>query len=98
MSASHTIQERVYLLGMEKIHSAHILTWEERLALLIDKNRWLDALSLALDFYEGHAKAVVGLPAGLAARKEVMSDKIIEILISYVHITTTVRLPRLPPS
>lgn len=82
-------KERVYLLGMEKIHSAHILTWEERLALLVDKNKWLDALSLALDLYEGHAKAVVGLPADLTARKEIMSDKIIEILISYVHITTT---------
>jgi hypothetical protein len=78
---------------MEKIHSAHILTWEERLALLVDKNKWLDALSLALDLYEGHAKAVVGLPADLTARKEIMSDKIIEILISYVHITTTVRHP-----
>lgn len=77
---------------MEKVHSAHILTCEERLALLVDKNKWLDALSLALDFYEGKAKAVVGLPSDLAARREIMSDKIIEIMISYVHITTTVRL------
>jgi len=80
---------------MDKIHSAHILSWEERLTLLVDKNKWLDALSLALDFYDGQAKAVVGLPAG-PARKETLSDKIIEILISYVHISTTVRIPSAP--
>ena len=37
---------------MECLYSAHILSWEERIAFLVDDDKWLSALALALEFYE----------------------------------------------
>ena len=42
--------------GMDSLYSAHVLLWEERISYLVDDDKWLSALSLALEFYE------VGLP------------------------------------
>lgn len=57
-------KNRLYLLGLRAIFSAHLLTWEERISALVDKSKWVEALALALDFYQGRGRAVEGLPKG----------------------------------
>lgn len=54
-------KDEIYLLGMHSIHTVHLLTWQERIETLVGAGRWLDALSLALDFHEGRGKAIVGM-------------------------------------
>ena len=41
--------------------------------MLVKENKYQDALSLALSFYEGKAKAVVGLSGSSKSKKEVVS-------------------------
>ncbi len=36
---------------MERVHCAHLRSWEERLNALADQHRWNDALALAIEFY-----------------------------------------------
>jgi hypothetical protein len=50
--------------------------------VLVKENRYQDALSLALSFYEGKAKAVVGLQGPSAKKKEVVADL---VMILYLH-------------
>jgi hypothetical protein len=40
--------------GLKGIWTGHLLTWSERLSSLAKRSQWLDALSLALDFYQVH--------------------------------------------
>ena len=42
--------------------------------MLVKDNRYQDALGLALSFYEGKAKAVVGLQGTSAKKKELVAD------------------------
>lgn len=57
-------KDRLYILGFREVFSAHMLTWEERIAALVEKGRWVEALALALDFYQGRGRATEGLPKG----------------------------------
>lgn len=42
--------------------------------MLVKQERYQDALVLALSYYEGKAKAVVGLIGPLRKKKEIVSD------------------------
>eukprot|EP01133_Synstelium_polycarpum_P012613 gene12613-14803_t len=84
-----TLKSHVYLLGMNGLFSAHILTWLERLSILITNGQWFEALGLALDFYEGKAKATTGLSSSTVDSKIITSDKIIEILSQLCHLVFT---------
>jgi len=46
----------------------------QRIDVLVKQNHYQDALALALSFYEGTAKAVVGLTGSSSKRKEIVSD------------------------
>lgn len=50
---------RIYLLGLGAIHTVHLLTWLERIEWLVGNSLWLDALALALDFYEGRGMVII---------------------------------------
>ena len=46
----------------------------QRIDVLIKQNRYQDALALGLSFYEGKAKAVVGLTGSQRMRKEIVAN------------------------
>ncbi|EGC38608.1 hypothetical protein DICPUDRAFT_148703 [Dictyostelium purpureum] len=75
-----TIKNRIYFLGLNGVFTAHILTWLERLSILISNGQWFEALCLGLDFYEGKAKATSGLSSNTVDSKLITSEKIIEML------------------
>ncbi|KFZ52608.1 Vacuolar protein sorting-associated protein 8, partial [Podiceps cristatus] len=50
---------------------------------LLKQERLTDALALAWSFYEGKAKAVVGLSGDTSKRKAVIADRMVEILLHY---------------
>jgi hypothetical protein len=63
---------------------AKVLSWGDRVNALANEGNWIEALALALDFYEGCAKAAIGLPRGDKALKSILSDRIVELLQQYV--------------
>lgn len=48
----------------------------QRLDVLLKQEKYKEALVLAQSFYEGRAKAVVGLPGSAHKRKQVVADKV----------------------
>ena len=46
----------------------------QRIDVLVKENRYQDALSLALSFHDGKAKAVVGLSGSSKSRKSVVAQ------------------------
>ncbi|KAF2069909.1 hypothetical protein CYY_008770 [Polysphondylium violaceum] len=75
-----TLKSRIYLLGRNGMFTAHILTWLERLSVLIQNDQWFEALCLGLDFYQGKAKATTGLSSNTVDSKVITGEKIVEIL------------------
>ncbi|OXB83440.1 UNVERIFIED_CONTAM: hypothetical protein H355_006287, partial [Colinus virginianus] len=55
----------------------------KRIDHLLKQERLTDALALAWSFYEGKAKAVVGLSGDTSKRKAVIADRMVEILLHY---------------
>ncbi|EFA85394.1 RING zinc finger-containing protein [Heterostelium album PN500] len=84
-----TLKSHMYMLGMNGFFSAHILTWLERLSILVSHHQWFEALCLSLDFYEGKAKAATGLNSNTVDSKVITSDKTIEILSQLCHLVFT---------
>lgn len=79
----------LFLLGNEKIFSPRINTWNDRIELLIQQGQWLEALTLALDFYEGIARVAIGLPRDQTTLRNKLKDRILELLMQYVQIAIT---------
>jgi Golgi CORVET complex core vacuolar protein 8/WD domain, G-beta repeat len=72
------------LLGMDEVLEGKVLSWSDRVKALVQQNFWMDGLALALDFYEGKAKAAVGLPRGDAALKAILKDRLVSLLENYI--------------
>ncbi|EGG24943.1 RING zinc finger-containing protein [Cavenderia fasciculata] len=81
-----TNKSRIYLLGLNGFFTAHVLTWLERLSVLVSNQQWFEALCLALDFYEGKAKATTGLSSNTIDCKLLTGEKIIEMLSQLCYI------------
>ena len=54
-----------------------IRNWMERIDNLVKHNQWEKAFALALSFYKGEARAVVGLAGSASHKRELVADKII---------------------
>ncbi|KAJ2485740.1 hypothetical protein EV174_001528, partial [Coemansia sp. RSA 2320] len=49
--------------GESSVYTGRLLAWTERLALLVDQDRLIDAITLAIGFHQGRTgQVVVGLP------------------------------------
>lgn len=48
----------------------------QRLDVLLRENRHQDAIALALTFYDGTAKAVIGLPVNARKRQHIVAEKV----------------------
>ncbi|PVD38848.1 hypothetical protein C0Q70_01472 [Pomacea canaliculata] len=64
-----------------------------RIDVLVKAGQYHDALALALSFYEGKAKAVVGLPSSHSQRAQIVSHQIIDILFEFVDLSMTKLCP-----
>ncbi|RMC02230.1 hypothetical protein DUI87_21397 [Hirundo rustica rustica] len=78
---------QVFYLGTKSVHVMTLRSWRERVDHLLKQERLTDALALAWSFYEGKAKAVVGLSGDTSKRKAVIADRMVEILLHYTDRT-----------
>ena len=62
----------------------------QRIDVLVKANQYQDALALALSFYEGKAKAVIGLSASHSKRAQVVSQ-----LVSKHGVSNSTEQPQL---
>ncbi|XP_052128558.1 vacuolar protein sorting-associated protein 8 homolog [Frankliniella occidentalis] len=76
---------QMVILGTRGLHVLGVRTWKERLDHLIRQKNYLDALALALAFYQDRAKAVVGLKGPKCKRRALTRDKAIDILYKYIE-------------
>ncbi|XP_074642624.1 vacuolar protein sorting-associated protein 8 homolog [Tubulanus polymorphus] len=81
------------LLGVKSVHVMTLRTWEERIDVLVKADRYQDALQLAYSFYDGSAKAVIGLLGGRTKRRSTVSAKMMDLLYNYVDLSMTTNLP-----
>jgi len=62
----------------------------------VNAGKWVEALGLALDFYQGRARAVEGLPKDMRQAKLELSLKIEQLLRDYVQVNLGIQNPRDP--
>ncbi|XP_064646589.1 vacuolar protein sorting-associated protein 8 homolog isoform X2 [Lineus longissimus] len=84
---------QLLLMGTKSIHVLTMRNWEERIENLVKQNNYQDALTMAQSFYEGKAKAVIGLLGGQQKRKKIVAAKMLDLLQNYVDISMTKNLP-----
>ena len=53
--------DALMLTGLNEVLQVKVLSWSERVQSMVDNGQWIEALALALDFFEGCAKAAIGL-------------------------------------
>ncbi|XP_071423017.1 vacuolar protein sorting-associated protein 8 homolog [Pithys albifrons albifrons] len=78
---------QIFYLGTKSVHVMTLRSWRERVDHLLKQECLTDALALAWSFYEGKAKAVVGLTGDASKRKAVIADRMVEILLHYADRT-----------
>ncbi|CAG2222530.1 VPS8 [Mytilus edulis] len=84
---------QLFILGTKTVHLYTLRSWRERIDVLAKQNKYQDALALALSFYEGNAKAVVGLTGSSAKRKQIVADLMLDMLFDYVDLSMTTLCP-----
>lgn len=85
---------QLLLLGTKSIHCLSLRNWQDRLEFFLKRNEFTDALKLAELFYLGKGKAVVGLQGNKKIRQELISEEIVNILLSYLDVAMTVNCPK----
>ncbi|KAK2188197.1 hypothetical protein NP493_140g01014 [Ridgeia piscesae] len=84
---------QLVLLGTHSVQVLTLRKWTERVDLLARQGKYQEALALALSFYEGRAKAVVGLIGGPERRMDIVAQKIESLLDTYVTAAMTSLCP-----
>jgi len=87
---------KLYMIGMKSPYVTIVLGWSERIAAMVEKGKWLDALALSLDFYHGRAKAVKGLPRDPVRAAAKISARIEQLLHEYVKANLAIAVPKDP--
>ncbi|XP_014767622.1 vacuolar protein sorting-associated protein 8 homolog isoform X2 [Octopus bimaculoides] len=80
---------QLFLLGTESVTVFSVRSWMERIEVLVKQNKYRSALALALSFYEGKAKAVVGLVGSSRKRKGIVKDLMLNLLFEFVDLSMT---------
>jgi len=65
----------------------HLIIFLQRIDILVKQNRYKDSLRLAQSFFEGKAKAVVGLLGGAQKRRKSVSNMVKKICLSLYTVT-----------
>ena len=93
----HSVQVfngQLLLLGTKSIHCLTIRSWKDRIDYFVKQNLFLEALQLALSFYEDRAKAVINLAGNRRKRRKYIAEEIAEVLQAYIDISLTVNCPK----
>ncbi|KAF9168823.1 Vacuolar protein sorting-associated protein 8 [Mortierella sp. AD011] len=80
---------KLFVLGLRRLQVGTILNWTDRILALVKSGDFLEGIALATLFYTGksvHA-AVVGLPEDEATRKQMVGEKIYELLTASLNYT-----------
>ncbi|XP_065176622.1 vacuolar protein sorting-associated protein 8 homolog [Sycon ciliatum] len=88
-----TYRGQLLLLGVDVVHCLTIRKWDERLAVLVRDSQFPEALALAMTFYRGTARAIIGLSSQAEERREVVAGHMIDILLAYVDLSLAVHIP-----
>jgi len=90
---SNISSAHLLILGMNSVHLFVIRSWDERIDLLVQQNKFSEALSMALSFYNNKAKAVVGLSGKKHEKRLIIAEKMMQILNTYVDSALTTMCP-----
>ncbi|GAB1606858.1 vacuolar protein sorting-associated protein 8 homolog isoform X3 [Argonauta hians] len=80
---------QLFLLGTESVTVFTLRSWMERIEVLVKQNKYRSALCLSLSFYDGRAKAVVGLIGSSKKRKSIVKDLMLNLLFEFVDLSMT---------
>ncbi|KAL1925581.1 uncharacterized protein VTP21DRAFT_464 [Calcarisporiella thermophila] len=76
-----TYRGKTFILGSQQLTVGMLLSWADRIIALVQSGDFLEAISLATQFYNGKsAHTVVGLPEDDSARRALVGPKLIELL------------------
>ncbi|KAG0275322.1 Vacuolar protein sorting-associated protein 8 [Linnemannia exigua] len=80
---------KLFVLGVRRIQVGTILNWTDRILALVKSGDFLEGIALATLFYTGKSvqAAVVGLPEDESTRKQVVGEKIYELLTASLNYT-----------
>ncbi|KAG0079886.1 Vacuolar protein sorting-associated protein 8 [Podila epicladia] len=75
--------------GVRRVQVGTILNWTDRILALVKSGDFLEGIALATLFYTGKSvqAAVVGLPEDEASRKQMVGEKIYELLTASLNYT-----------
>lgn len=80
---------QLVILGSKGIHVLTLRSWQGRIDLLVRHECYDAALNLAQSFYNGTAKAVLGLQGNKDERRNQVTERILSLLDSYVDLAMT---------
>ncbi|KAG0356489.1 Vacuolar protein sorting-associated protein 8 [Podila minutissima] len=80
---------KLFVLGVRRVQIGTILNWTDRILALVKSGDFLEGIALATLFYTGKSvqAAVVGLPDDEASRKQMVGEKIYELLTASLNYT-----------
>ncbi|KAG9326749.1 hypothetical protein KVV02_008639 [Mortierella alpina] len=80
---------KLFVLGVRRVQVGTILNWTDRILALVKSGDFLEGIALATLFYTGKSAqaAVVGLPDDEATRKQIVGEKIYELLTASLNYT-----------
>ncbi|KAL9548901.1 hypothetical protein MBANPS3_005466 [Mucor bainieri] len=79
---------KIFLLGMHQIYMGTLLSWKDRILALGQAGDLLETIELATSFYNGIGiQTVVGLPEEEKARKALVGESLMEILVASLNYT-----------
>ncbi|KAI9307508.1 Golgi CORVET complex core vacuolar protein 8-domain-containing protein [Cunninghamella echinulata] len=77
---------KLFLLGLERLYVGHLLSWADRILVLMKAGDFLEAIQLATAFYNGNLiQTVIGLPEDEQQRKQLVGEKLMELLKSSLN-------------
>ncbi|KAG1124197.1 hypothetical protein G6F42_009846 [Rhizopus arrhizus] len=72
---------KMFLLGLQQIYVGTLLSWADRILVLIQAGDILESIELTTSFYNGiDIQTVIGLPEEEKARKALVGEKLMELL------------------
>lgn len=79
---------KIFLLGMHQIYMGTLLSWKDRILALGQAGDLLETIELATSFYNGIGiQTVIGLPEEEKARKALVGESLMEILVASLNYT-----------
>ncbi|KAI9478231.1 MAG: Golgi CORVET complex core vacuolar protein 8-domain-containing protein [Benjaminiella poitrasii] len=77
---------KLFLLGMNQVYVGTLLSWADRILTLVQAGDFLESIELATSFYNGIGiQTVVGLPEDEKARKALVGDKLMDLLLASLN-------------